>query len=150
VTDVRRCVEIAAPPAAVWDVLADVRTLPQVSASTVEVDGPARLDRRGQAFEQTVAVAGRRFRSRWEVVDIDPGRSLAIEGSVLPGTHYRMEEAVEALDPARSRLCLTMRYRLPFGPLGRLAGKLGVERRAVEEAEAVLAGVAQLAQARAS
>ena len=38
-----------------------------------------------------------------------------------------------------------MAYKLPFGPLGRLAGRLGAEKRAIDEAEQVLVGVARLA-----
>lgn len=143
--EVRRGVDIDRPPAAVWAVLEDVRRLPELSPSTVEVVGPERLERPGQTFTQTVSLAGRRFTSEWEVLDIEPGRRLVIQGSVLPGTRYRMTEDLEPLGADRTRLTLTMVYRLPFGPLGKLAGKLGAERRAVDEAEQVLVGVARLA-----
>lgn len=143
--EVRRAVEIDRPVADVWAVLEDVRRLPELSPSTVEVDAPERLERAGQTFAQTVALGGRRFTSRWEVLEVEPGRRLVIEGSVLPGTRYRMTEVLEALGPDRTRFTLTMAYKLPFGPLGRLAGKLGAERRALDEAEQVLVGVARLA-----
>lgn len=143
--EVRRAVEIDRPAAAVWDVLEDVRRLPELSPSTVEVEGPARLERVGQTFTQTVTLAGKRFTSEWEVLEIDPGRTLVIQGSVLPGTRYRMTEAIEPLGDDRTRLTLIMSYKLPFGPLGKLAGRLGAEKRAVDEAEQVLVGVARLA-----
>jgi uncharacterized membrane protein len=145
VNEVRRAVDIDRPAAAVWAVLEDVRRLPELSPSTVEVVGPERLERPGQTFTQTVTLAGKRFTSEWEVLEIDPGRRLVIQGSVLPGTRYRMAEAIEDLGPGRSRFTLTMTYKLPFGPLGKLAAKLGAERRAVDEAEQVLVGVARLA-----
>lgn len=143
--EVRRSIEIDRPPAAVWRVLEDVRRLPEISPSTVEVVGPERLERAGQTFTQTVTLGGKRFTSDWEVREIEPGQRLVIEGSVLPGTRYRMAEAIEPLAEDRTRLTLTMTYKLPFGPLGRLAGKLGAEKRAVDEAEQVLVGVADLA-----
>jgi uncharacterized membrane protein len=145
VNEIRRGVDIDRPPAAVWAVLEDVRRLPELSPSTVEVVGPERLERAGQTFTQTVTLGGRRFTSEWEVLEIEPGRRLVIEGSVLPGTRYRMTEGIEPLAADRTRLTLTMAYKLPFGPLGKLAGKLGAERRAVAEAEQVLLGVARLA-----
>jgi uncharacterized membrane protein len=144
VNEVRRSVEIDTPAAAVWAVLEDVRRLPELSPSTVEVVAPDRLERAGQSFTQTVTLGGKRFTSDWEVLEIEAGRRLVIQGSVLPGTRYRMTEDIEALGPDRTRLSLTMAYKLPFGPLGKLAGKLGAEKRAVDEAEQVLVGVARL------
>jgi hypothetical protein len=55
-----------------------------------------------------------------------------------------MTEDIEPLGADRTRLSLTMAYKLPFGPLGKLAAKLGAEKRAVDEAEQVLVGVARL------
>lgn len=143
--EVRRAIEIDRPVAAVWAVLEDVRRLPELSPSTVEVLAPDRLEHAGQTFTQTVTLAGRRFTSEWEVLELEAGRRLVIEGSVLPGTRYRMAEELEAMPGDRTRFTLTMRYALPFGPLGRLAAKLGAEGRAVAEAEQVLVGVARLA-----
>ena len=138
---IERTVDIDRPAEDVWALLEDVRRLPELSPSTVEVDGPARLDAVGQRFRQVVSLAGRRFESEWKVAGIVPGRCLAVEGSVLPGTHYRMVEEVVATGPSSCRLHLRMHYKLPFGPLGRLAAKLGVESRATTEAEGVLAGI---------
>jgi uncharacterized membrane protein len=146
-----REVEIDAPAAAVWAILEDVRRMPELSPSTVEVDAPPALRAVGDRFEQVVRLGGKRFRSEWEVTSIDPGRRLAIAGSVLPGTRYEMDEVVSptGADGARTTLRLTMRWKLPFGPVGRLAGRLGAERRAVDEAEHVLDGVRRLAEASA-
>jgi hypothetical protein len=144
-----REITIDAPPAAVWAILEDVRRMPELSPSTVEVDAPPVLRAVGDRFEQVVRLGGKRLRSEWEVTAIDPGTRLAIAGSVLPGTRYEMEEVVTPSGPGRTTLRLTMRWKLPFGPLGRLAGRLGAERRAVEEAEQVLDGVRRLAEAEA-
>lgn len=143
-----RHVDIDAPAAAVWEVLSDVRGLPTLSPGTVAVEAPDRLERPGQSFRQTVELGGRRFTSDWRVTGLVPGRRLVIEGSVLPGTHYRMTEELRPLAPRRTRCTLTMDYRLPFGPVGRLAGRLGVEQRSAAEAQQVLDGVRRLAESR--
>lgn len=134
-------IHIDAPAAHVWAVLEDVRLLPRFSTSTVAVDAPPRLFEAGQRFDQTVDVAGRHFTSTWRVDDIQPGRTLVLSGSVLPGTSYTMTETVLPSGPCASTLTLTMKYKLPFGPLGRLAAHLGVEQRATDEALQVLEGV---------
>jgi hypothetical protein len=142
-----REIEIAAPPPTVWSVLEDVRRMPELSPSTVEITAPPRLQAVGDRFEQVVRLGGRHFRSTRVVTGLIPGRELAIEGQVLPGTHYEMvEHLTPAADGQRTCLRLTMRWKLPFGPIGRLAGKLGAERRALEEADAVLHGVRRIAE----
>ncbi len=141
-------IEINAPVDAVWAVLEDVRRMPELSPSTDSVNAPPRLTRAGEQFEQVVRLAGKRFRSTWTVTHLAPGRELAIAGSVLPGVRYEMTETLRRMADDRTELQLTMRWKLPFGPLGRLAGKLGAERRALDEARAVLDGVKRLAEAR--
>lgn len=143
---VTKQIQIDAPAPAVWAVLEDVRRLPQFSRSTVEVVGPERIDSTGQQFDQTVELGGRRFTSTWTVTAIDAGTRLVIEGSVLPGTRYTMTEQIVPTGDDSSTLALTMDYHLPFGPIGRLAGRLGAERRALDEAEQVLAGVKAAAE----
>jgi hypothetical protein len=132
---------VDAPVDIVWDVLADVSVLPELSDSTVdvEVDGPLRGV--GQTFRQTVKLAGRRWTSDWSVTVLEPRRRLAVEGSIAPGTAYRLDEELEALDGGRTGLTITATYELPLGALGRLAGRLGVERRVADELGRVVRGV---------
>ncbi len=61
------------------------------------------------------------------------------------GSHYAMTESLED-NGAASVLTLRIDYTLPFGPVGRLAGKLGAERRALDEAQQVVLGIASLAE----
>ena len=129
-----------------WAVLVDVRRLPEISPSTVEVQAPSALSAVGDRFDQTVKLAGKRFTSEWRVTRFEPSRALVVEGSVLPGTRYSMAEELEG-DEDRTTMTLTIDYSLPFGPVGRLAAKLGAERRALDEAREVLDGVARLAEA---
>jgi uncharacterized membrane protein len=137
-----RSVEIARPAPDVWALLEDVRRLPEFSKSTVEVlDAPDRLTHAGQRFRQVVRQLGRCFESEWEVLELEAGRRLVIEGSVGFGVTYRLTESVEAVDDTASRMTLEVDYRLPFGPLGRAASRLGVERLAEREAGEVLEGL---------
>lgn len=147
-TELQRCAIALAPPEDVWSVLREVRRLQDWSPSTVEVDGPERLDGEGDRFAQTVEVGGRRFPSDWTVDRWEPGRRLVLSGDVLPRVRVEMDEELAPVVDGR-RLCLTMRYSLPFGPLGRLAGRLGLVGRAGSEAEIVLGHVVAEAEARA-
>jgi hypothetical protein len=146
VPTIERSIDIDRPAADAWAVLEDVRRLPEFSPSTVEVSAPPRLEAAGQRFTQVVELAGRRFESTWRVAGVVPGRCLAVEGSVLPGTRYRINEEVTPTGTGSCRVTLRMTYELPFGPLGRLAGKLGVETRATSEAEQLLAGLERVVE----
>ena len=145
---IEHAIEIERPAEAVWAVLEDVRRLPEFSASTIAVrDAPERLTTPRQTFHQEVKVLGRRFDSEWVVKDLQPGRSVTIEGDVGYGVRYCLTESLEPLGPDRCRFGLRVDYRLPLGVLGRVAGRLGVERRAHAEAGEVVAGMKRLVEA---
>ena len=145
---IRRSVEVERPVEALWEVLKDVRRLPEFSPSTVAVlDAPERLTRPGQRFRQVVDVMGRRIESDWEVTDVVPGRRVSIKGNMGPGGRYWLVQECEPIGPDRSRFSLTMDYKLPFGPLGRVAGALGVAQRAEREAGEVVEGIKRLVEA---
>ncbi len=145
---IQQSVEIERPAGAVWAVLEDVRRLPEFSHSTVAVrEAPERLTAPGQTFHQEVKLLGRSFDSEWVVTALEPGRSLTIEGDVGYGVRYCLTESLEELGPDRCRFGLHIEYRLPLGVLGRVAGRLGVERRAEAEAGEVVAGMKALVEA---
>jgi hypothetical protein len=145
---IQRSIEVRAEPAKIWDILVDVRRLPEVSRHTVAVkDAPARLTHRGERFTQVVSAVGKRFESAWTVVRFEPDTALGIEGSIGFGVRYCLTESVEPAGPGRSRLTVCIQYKLPFGPLGRVAARLGVERLAAAEAEQVLARIAAIVEA---
>ncbi len=134
-----RSVTIERPIAEVWDVWTDVRLLPRLSKSTVEIlDAPERLSEVGQTFRQVVRAVGRCFESTWTVASIQDEDHLTIEGSVGFGVRYQLREEVRALDAGRTECTIAVEYRLPFGPLGRVASKLGIEQLAQRESGEVL------------
>lgn len=146
----QRSSTIRRPVAEVWAILSDVRRLPEFSKSTSEVrDAPERLTAKGQTFRQVVHQLGRDFESEWQVLDIAPGERLVIEGSVGFGVRYQLTEEIAAVDPTTTRFTLTVDYHLPFGPLGRAASKLGVERLAEREAGEVVDNLKVLVEASA-
>jgi uncharacterized membrane protein len=142
-----RNVVINRPATEVWAVLEDVRRLPEFSKSTVEIsDAPERLTAPGQTFRQVVRQVGKRFESEWTVLELEARRRLVIEGSVGFGVTYRLTEAVTERDADRCEFSLTVDYTLPFGPLGRVASKLGVETLAEREAGEVVTGLKALVE----
>jgi hypothetical protein len=145
VTELRRCAVARAPVHQVWQVLQDVRCLEEWSPSTTAVEGPALLTAAGDVFTQTVEVGGRSFRSRWKVDRFEAARRLTLSGRIMPGVRVEMDEALRPVEGG-TEVCLTMTYRLPFGPLGRLAGKLGLVGRADQEASEVLRNVVLAAE----
>lgn len=141
-TTIERGAQIDRPAAAVWAVVEDVRQLPRYSPSTVEVAAaPDRLSAVGQTFRQTVSVLGRSYTSEWAVTGLEAGRCVAIEGRAPAGARYCLVEQVDPLGPGRSRLTVRITFTLPLGLLGRVAERLGVQGRAEQEAEEILANL---------
>ncbi len=134
-----RSVEAELPIAEVWDIWTDVRILPQLSSSTTEVlDAPERLTEVGQTFRQIVRAVGRCFDVKWTVTSFEARDHLTIESSVVMGVTPQLTERVTSLSPTRTRLTIDVEYKLPFGPLGRLASKFGVEQLAHRETAEIL------------
>lgn len=149
-TGVVRTVDVAAPAPVTWSIVEELRRMPELSSSTLSVDGPDRLTEVGQTFRQVVRLAGRSFTSSWELLELDPGRCLRVEGELMRGVRYGITQAVDPIGQDESRLTFTMTYDLPFGLLGRLAGRLGAERRALDEADQVMAGIKREAELQAA
>lgn len=145
---IKRNVDIAAPPERVWDLLEDVRRLPEYSASTDEVrDAPERLTAVGQEYVQVGRMLGVKLTSRWKVVALEPGRLLGNEGSLEHGVRYCLTQWLEPLPGGGTRLWVEIDYTVPGGVLGRFAAKAGAEKRADREAQAVLDGIRATAEA---
>lgn len=147
VPSLRESVEINASPEVVWNVLADVSVLPELSSSTIEVETDGLLNHVGQTFVQTVKFARKDWTSEWRVEEVEPTRLLKIVGSLPGGTPYTMTEKLQPLnDGEKTRLSIQGDYELPFGVLGRMIDHLGAEKRARGELNEVLNGVAHLAE----
>jgi hypothetical protein len=133
----------------VWDLLEDVRRLPEYSESTDEVrEAPERLTAVGQEYVQVGRVLGVKLTSRWRVTALEPGWLLSNEGSLAPGVRYTLTQRLEPLSDERTRLWIDIDYTVPGGALGRLAARSGAEARAAREAQAVLDGIRDTVEAR--
>lgn len=142
-----RDVDIEAPAPKVWSLLEDVRRLPDFSPSTISVENaPARLDAVGQSYAQVGSIFGKRYRSTWTVEELVEGRRIRSAGTVGPGVGYCLTQDLEPTGPATCHLRVAIDYRLPLGALGRLAARVGVERRAAAEAGEVLTGIKRVAE----
>ena len=147
---ITRNVDIAAPVEQVWDLLENVRRLPEYSASTQEVrDAPERLTAVGQEYVQVGRLLGVKLTSRWRVTALEPGRLLSNVGTIAPGVCYTLTQRLEPLPGNRTRLWIEIDYTVPGGRLGRLAARAGAEQRAAREAQEVLDGIRATAEAAA-
>ena len=147
---ITRNVDIAAPVERVWDLLENVRRLPEYSASTQEVrDAPERLTAVGQEYVQVGRLLGVKLASRWRVAALEPGRLLSNVGTIAPGVCYTLTQRLEPLPGDRTRLWIEIDYTVPGGRLGRLAARAGAEQRAAREAQEVLDGIRATAEAAA-
>jgi uncharacterized membrane protein len=150
VSTIKRSIDIDAPAERVWDLLEDVRRLPEYSASTDEVrEAPERLTTVGQEYVQVGRMLGVKLKSRWRVIALEPGRLLRSEGTLAPGVRYTLTQTLEHLPDGGTRLNLEIDYTTPGGAVGRFAARAGAEGRASREAQAVLDGIRATAEASA-
>jgi len=143
---IEHTIEVDVPVDVVWDVWSNVRRLPELSKSTTAVrNAPERLTKVGDTFCQIAKAAGKSATVEWRVTSIMPNDHLVIEGSPGFGVQAVLTERVHAVSANRTALTLAAEYKLPFGPLGKVVSRLGLDRLARREACEVLDGVARLA-----
>ena len=106
-----------APADKVWKVWSDTSTWGEwnPNVSTMELHGP--FESGSTAIMHTKG--GQHHNMR--LVDVEPGRSFALETSVIPGTTFRFNCSVEPVG-AESKISQTVEVG---GPLGFLRGMLG-------------------------
>lgn len=111
-------IEVAAPPATVWDVFADVERWPTWTGSVTRLtplDGPD--IEVGRRFE---VVQPRFPRLVWEVVAVEPGRSWTWRQHSPGGT----TDATHELEPLPSGRTLVRQRIDQRGPVGVVVGAL--------------------------
>ena len=133
---VERSIDIAAPPAAVYDVVMDPHKLEDwVTVHAGLHDAPEQLSE-GSELGQSIKVAGQKFKVEWLVVKAEAPESVEWKGTGPMGTKARV--AYELEDRGRStRFHYTNEYDFPGGPLGKLGAK-AFERTAGKEADKTL------------
>jgi len=111
-------VETTAPPDKVWKIWSDMSTWGDwnPNVSTMEWEG-------GFASGTTGIMNTRAGQHhKMKLVDVVPGRSFALETSVVPGTTFRFNCRIELVS-GKARVSQTVEVRGPLGPV--LGGMLG-------------------------
>ncbi len=112
---------IPAPSERVWQVLDDTSRYAEWVPQTLEVtrnDGEAVV---GATYDERNQVVGPiKGKSRWRVVERDPGRSSLHEGEGLPLVKNLSVEMRTAAAGESTEVTLTLRYDSTLGPLGAL------------------------------
>ena len=117
---------IAAPVERVWELVSDTSRYAEWVEGTLQVtrtDGPARL---GSTYDEINSVAGPiRSASHWRVVEFDaPRRQVHRDESIPFLRSFDIIIETSALEPARTRLAVTLRGESKLGPLGALLARL--------------------------
>jgi acetyl-CoA C-acetyltransferase len=134
---VERSVDIAAPPEAVYDLIADPDRLGEWVTIHQYVDGDAPEElKKGATMAQCLRLAGRNFKVKWTVVESERPNRLVWEGK---GPVRSKARVVNELEPNGSgtRFSYLNEYSLPGGPVGNIAGPM-VRRVTAKEVDATL------------
>jgi len=112
---------------AAWDFVADVRNAPRWVFGVREVSGDLRHPLLpGDHLTVRLMAGGRRAESEWEIGRCERPRFLSSKGRALGATGTLQIEC-SALGPNSCEVRYHLAYRLPGGPLGALAARLGVQ-----------------------
>ena len=118
-------VDIAAPPAAVWDVALDpVRTREWVTIvhEVGHVDeGPLRP---GFRMDQTLVLRGVPFTVRWTLEDVDAPWYARWVGAGPAGARAVIEDRLHGREDGGTRFDYRNEFHTPLGPLGALGGRV--------------------------
>lgn len=137
-------IEIAAPPAEVWDVVMDPRRLGDwvtIHRGLRHADeGPPRV---GYRMDQRLHLRGVSIEVHWELVACEPGRHAVWEGRGPAHSRARTEYTLHAVDDC-THFDYSNEFRPPLGPLGALASRALVGGMPEREATRTLERLRQL------
>jgi uncharacterized protein YndB with AHSA1/START domain len=146
-TLVHCAIEIAAPPARVWEVVMDPRRLPDWVTIHRRLGAvPERL-RRGSTFEQTLNLRGAPLHVTWTVAAVDPPHRAVWEGSGPAHSRASIVYALREAGDGGTHFDYTNEFKPPGGPLGAVAGRVLVGGLSLREAQRSLERLKQLVEA---
>lgn len=145
-TRVQCTIEIAAPPARVWEVVMDPHRLGDWVTIHRRVDGVPATLRRGSTFGQTLNLRGAHLHVAWRVAAIDPPRRASWEGQ--GPAHSRASIVYELREDGEGGTVFdyTNEFKPPGGPLGAVAGRVLVGGLSQREAQRSLQRLKQLVE----
>jgi uncharacterized protein YndB with AHSA1/START domain len=116
-------IEIAAPPARVWEVVMDPRRLGEWVTIHRRLrdsdDGPAR---EGFRMDQQIHLRGVNLDVHWRLVQCEPGRLAVWEGRGPARSRACTEYRLDDVDGG-TRFDYRNEFRPPLGPLGAIASR---------------------------
>jgi carbon monoxide dehydrogenase subunit G len=120
----KREIEIAAPPEAVYDKLTDPSCLGDWVTVQDELEqAPDHNVEKGDELVQCMKVAGRRFRVRWHVEEAERPSRVKWSGRGPFGSKARAFYELRANGSDGCTFSYVNEFELPGGPIGRLAGR---------------------------
>jgi uncharacterized membrane protein len=141
-------VEIAAPVEAVWDACMDPELLPEWVTILVRMRGHSSGPlRKGYEMEQRLCLRGVPFNVSWELVQYDAPEVAVWHGKAPARARAETEYRLSAIDGG-TRFDYRNAFRPPLGPLGGLVGGALVGGLPQREADASLAKLKALVEAR--
>jgi uncharacterized protein YndB with AHSA1/START domain len=141
---IRRQIDVAASPDAIFALLTDLDRLPEWATIVVDSrDVSAQPLTAGCTFRQTIRVMGRELDTEWRVTELEPGRRLTYDATAAMGGHLAMTQTITPRDGG-STVQLEVDYDLPGGFLGDLLDAAGVEAHNEREAERSLQNLKEL------
>jgi uncharacterized protein YndB with AHSA1/START domain len=146
VTEVITSIDIAAPPARVWELAMDPECLSEwvtIHRRLHSHDGGP--PRKGYAMEQTLHLRGVNFKVHWELVACDPCHHAEWHGRGPARSHAETEYRLTAVDGG-TRFDYRNEFTAPLGPLGRVASRALVGGLPRREADASLQKLKALAE----
>jgi uncharacterized protein YndB with AHSA1/START domain len=142
--DVASEIELGAPPEEVWEVVMDPHRLGEwVTTHVAVADAPAEL-REGSTFKQTLKVGGPKFDVTWKVVQADRPRRVEWAGDGPAGSSAAVVYELQPHGDGATKFTYANEFKLPGGPLGRLAGETVGAATARREAQRTLANLKKL------
>ena len=142
---VRKQIDVAVPPTAVFALLVDLGRLPDWSTITAQTrDAPSGPLKTGDTFAQTLRVLGRSLETNWRVTELEDPHHVAYEATGPAGAQLRMRQTVEAT-AGGSTVAFDVEYQLPGGFIGDLA-EFVAGRRNEREVEHSLENLKDLAE----
>ncbi len=137
-------IEVAAPPEAVYAAMMDPGRLEQwVTIHRDVADAPEPPLSEGDSFEQKLALAGKSFKVRWEVIRAERPSAADWAGRGPGGSAAHVAYRIEPSGDG-SRVRYENEFDFPAGFLGSLAGRLLVRSPAKREAERSLERLKEL------
>jgi uncharacterized protein YndB with AHSA1/START domain len=117
-------IEIAAPPAAVWDVVMDPTRLGDWVTIHRKLrssdDGPPRV---GYRMEQQIHLRGVSLDVHWTLTDCEQGTHAVWEGRGPARSRARTEYRLSPSGGGHTHFDYRNEFRAPLGPLGALASR---------------------------